>query len=35
MYKGLKDTVEAGKAKQEELGGEASALMAELAQVRE
>lgn len=35
VYKGLEETAEAGKAKQEELGGEVSALRAELAQARE
>lgn len=35
MYKDLKDIVDMGKTKQEELGGEVAALRAELAQVQD
>lgn len=35
VYKDMKDTAEAGKAKQEELGGEVTALRAELAQLQD
>lgn len=35
VYKDMKDTTEMGKARQEELGGEVTALKAELAQAQE